>query len=180
MSLTMTKVQSGEVGLGNVDRMMENALEWAAARIGVEPTILLTRLSAGDREAVERLQYALAKGAAGILAVAVEGAKSVSFFEPDYGVDPDQGFCGIDAIVAGVNLILWVARKTAAISSIAEALTQRVLDEPVRLGWSEGVVRFCRLNIHVVDDHEVRGRSGLGAALDSIYVRPLELWRARS
>jgi hypothetical protein len=76
----------------------------------------------------------------------------------------------------GIQMIVWVSRKSPALSSLVDTLSASVKEESRRLNCPKANGLCHELDVVVVDDQEVERRSGNGALIQSIYLRPIEIW----
>lgn len=130
------------------------------------------RLHLADCTACAYLRYGLARAVAEYLG-SVDGTVKVI-----YNYDPERA-TAIDGDIdsTGINLIVWADRKSAALSSLVGLISRALAEECGKLGCPKADALCCTLDIQVVDDEEVRYRSGYGALINSLYVRPQEVWR---
>ncbi len=59
--------------------------------------------------------------------------------------------------------------------SIVASLNEALVEACKRLGTSENGLRYL-LDVKLADDNEVANRRGYGALVQSMYVRPTEVW----
>ncbi len=153
--------------------MMANALSFCAQKTGLAGREeARATLRAGNCSACEYLRYGLARGIAEYLGGVDDTVKAV------YTYDPERA-AGVDGAIAstGINLIAWVSRKSAALSSLVSLVSAGLAEERGRLGCPRADALCCALDVQVVDDSQVQSRTGYGALLRSLYVRPTEVWR---
>jgi len=75
-----------------------------------------------------------------------------------------------------IDIIIWVNEKTDAIAFLLERLNL-FISSHYRALLGDKAGRMARmLDIHVVDDQEVKARAGYGAVLGSLYTRPVKIW----
>lgn len=158
-----------------VEGSLDRVLRIVASKMHLEsPEQVIKRLKVNDPEVITRFRQELAREAAIYLGTLDRNVKAAYLVE--YEATPeDLVFRGEE--LAPVNLILWVARKTAALQSAAAAL-DRALVESYEEQVGSGHPQYL-LDVQLVDDHDVANRKGYGAMLTSIHMPPLEIWRAR-
>ncbi len=76
----------------------------------------------------------------------------------------------------GINLIVAVGRRSAALSSIVASLEDGLRKWRERLLCSKGNGSCYALDVKVADEEEVASRRGYGALISSVHVRPLRIW----
>ncbi|MCL6429508.1 MAG: hypothetical protein K6V36_01445 [Anaerolineae bacterium] len=95
-----------------------------------------------------------------------------------YAYDPERATAVDDAPVGrGINLIVRVRRKSAALWSLIGLLISALAQERQRLACPQAHALCWSLDVQVVDEREVRNRIGYGALVDSLYVRPSLIWQ---
>jgi hypothetical protein len=180
-----TVAESDQVGIGSGDLnwqlpsadaiatdTLQGALLDTAARTGLDHQAVLEQLHRGDELVLSRYHYGIARHVAEFLGTMDTSIRAV--YQTDYDATPgDVCFCasGPDHCV---HLIVWAQRRTQAFSVLAaavdRALTRRYVDA---VGCPH---LLSLLDVQVVDDAEVEGRTGIGAMLGSIHRPPLPLW----
>jgi hypothetical protein len=155
------------------DKMVERAIvECAQAQF------------AGD---VRRMRLALLKGQCeycGILAESlvrqigeylgqVDGTvKAVYRFE----APPDSSIPESDT-ATGIHFLVWAARRSAALTALAETLKAVLGTSQRKLGCAKARPACYSLDMEIVDDQDVQERRGLGLLIDSPSLRAEVVWR---
>ena len=153
-----------------VTNMMEEALEFCAEKAGLEgKEQARDALRHGDCSVCEYLRYALAQMVAEYLGSVDDTVKAIYTYEPEYATSADEAVLGRPNLSPGFNLIARVSRKSAALLALTE--------EYKRLGCPKANALCSELDVKAVDDDEVQKRTGYGALISSLYVRPIEVWR---
>ncbi len=158
------------------DKMIDKALEFCASKaFNGNGKKAKTALRDGKCDVCSYFCYGLAKQVAEYLGQIDPTVKAVYVFEPEYAQNGD-----VPTVVrqpSSINLVTWVNRKSAALHALVEALdtslSRRVRD---RLGCKRATPACYALDVQMVDDAEVRDRRGYGALVDSLYVRPIQVW----
>lgn len=156
-------------------RMVEKAVVFCASKMpGGNTAKARQALHEGQCEVCERLCYSLALQVGEYLGQMDPRVKAVYVFEPEYA---KAGEVETVSRTPGIHLIAWVERKTAALNALVAALAA-VLSENLRqqLGCVKATPACYSLDVHMVDDDEVRHRRGMGILVDSVYVRPIQVW----
>jgi hypothetical protein len=159
-----------------VTSMVEEAIAFCAAKTGAknrEETV--DAILRGDCAACGYLKYSLAKKVGECLGSMDGTVKAVYIYEPEYGTGAENYLENSLGLKSGINLVAWVERKTAALSSVVASLNEALVKACKRLGTSENGLRYL-LDVKLTDDNEVANRLGYGALVRSIYVRPTEVW----
>jgi hypothetical protein len=159
-----------------VTNMMEEAIAFCAEKTGAKTREeVVDAISNGDCTTCDYLKYSLAKKVGECLGSMDETIKAVYIYEPEHGTGVDNVLDHNRGLKSGINLVAWVERKTAALSSIVASLNDALIEACKRLGTSENGLRYL-LDVKLTDDNEVTNRLGYGALVHSIYVRPTEVW----
>ena len=159
-------------------RILEEALDFGgqkAGHKGVEET--LGALKRGDCSICEYVRYGLAQQVAQYLGSVDRSVKAVYTYEPEYATGVEGSVPNRPSLSPAISMIAWVDHKSAALTSVVSILGSAVSEELQRLGCPKANALCHMLDVRVVDDTEVLGRTGYGALIDSVYVRPTEVWR---
>ncbi len=161
-----------------VTGMMEDAIEFCAEKTRFNDNEqVLGALRCGDCSVCEYLRYGLAKGVAEYLGSLDETVKAIYTYEPEYATSVDEPIPDRPSLTPGINLVAWVSRKSAALSSVVTSVSSALAEEHKRLTCPKANALCYMLDVKVADDDEVQERTGYGALIGSLYVRPLEIWR---
>jgi hypothetical protein len=157
--------------------MMEDAIEFCAKKTSLKDRgQILEALRHGDCSLCEYLRYGLAKGVAEYLGLMDNTVKAIYTYEPEYATSVDGPIPDRPSRSPGISLIAWVSRKSAALSSVVASVSSALAEECRRLACPKANALCHMLDIEVVDDEEVQKRTGYGALVNSLYVRPTEIW----
>lgn len=160
-----------------VTNMMEDALEFCAEKACLEgKERARDALRHGDCSVCEYLRYALAQRVAEYLGSVDDTIKAIYTYEPEYATSGDEVIPGRPSLSPGFNLIARVSRKSAALSSVVASVNFALTEEYKRLGCPKANAPCSELDVKAVDDDEVQKRTGYGALISSLYVRPIEVW----
>lgn len=147
--------------------IVERALGYVARRLGAQdPATALESLRRGELEAYLYFRYAVAKEASRDIAAIAGGVdKALIFLENRCEEFPGEP----------VRLGLVVARKTAAMQSLVEAVCEAVSREAAdRIPGLRSFDRF--LSVELIDAEALRAGTGLAAMINSIYEPPITVW----
>ena len=76
-----------------------------------------------------------------------------------------------------IKMIVWVSRKSAALTAALNMLGTAITKELKQLVCSKSNALCYAVEPHIVDDSEVLGRTGYGALIESMYAKPVEVWK---
>jgi hypothetical protein len=171
-------MQNVAFGLGDVRAMLQHAVEAAVEKLPTQNAAeVWDALRAADCEVCERVRYELAKAMVDYLGAVDETVKAVYLYEPEYATDGNDAGVDVAPPSRGINVIVWVTRKSAALTSVIGMLNAGLAQELQGLACPKSNALCFSLDAQIVDDDQVLRRSGYAALIDSLYVRPIELWR---
>ena len=160
-----------------MSRMFDEAIEFCAAKSGLNGTEKARQaLGKGDCGVCEYLRYALAREVAEYLGSMDGSITAIYTYEPEYATGVDSRGPSHPRGQPALNLIARVNRKSAALSSIIASLGAAMEEELRRLGCPHANALCRELAVHLADEQDVNKRMGYGALIDSLYVRPIEVW----
>jgi hypothetical protein len=149
------------------------ALDYCAHKLNLSnPQESLEKIRGGDREALAYCHYRLAQQVAEALGALDDNVRSVSLYE--FEATPEDRALGEKTESLPIHLLVWVSRKTSALSALVAALDRALVKEyaemvgPRRLGHV--------LDVQVIDDDDIESRRGIAVLLHSLYNRPIKLW----
>ena len=103
--------------------------------------------------------------------------KAVYLYEPEeISIRPLEGGRRSSRRRAGINLVIWVRRKSAALRTLAETLENLFENSWQNLGCPDA----APLDIQMVDDEDVKKNRAYGMLVNSMFVRSVPVWKRRS
>lgn len=157
--------------------MIERALVFSSQKTGLQDgERALEAIRSGDCCVCGYLRYGLCKELGEYLGGIDASVQAVYTYEPEYctGV-ADVAGAELEAM-RGINLIISVDRRSAALFSIVASLEDGVREARGRLVCSEATGSCCVLDVKVADAEEVASRRGYGVLISSLYAAPLRVW----
>jgi hypothetical protein len=131
-------------------------------------------LSQGKADAWEYLLHSLAQQIGAYLGRTDPTVKAVYMVEAEEPVE--FGEAELTGRPAGINLIAWVERKTAALMALTKALEASLAESRRALGCVKAKPECFFLDVHLVDDADVHERRGYGVLVNSVHVEPMKIW----
>ena len=154
---------------------MDNALAFGAAKAGLPgPEAALSRLRMGDPVVAEYWRYGLAQQIGHYVGELDKDVQGIYVADYDATAE-DIAFGTPPAAASLIHLIVWVARKTAALTALLDALDRSLVAECARRLDMDRLTHL--LDAQVVDDVAVKDRSGYGAMLASTNQKPIQIWK---
>ena len=172
VSVTAMTLESGDVAA-----MFRKAVRATSAKLNqsVEDTVPEAR--DGACEVCDSIRYGVAREVAEYVGSVDSSVKAVYLYEPEYATTGEEGVAQRPNLSPGINMLVWADRKSPALSAVLRALGEAIAVEGSSLACPKANALCWMLDAHVVDEQQVEGRRGYGALLNSVYVRPIELWR---
>jgi hypothetical protein len=153
---------------------MDNAIAFCAYKANASgPEAVLSLLRMGDPTILGYWRYGLAQQVAGYVGDLDGDVRSV--YVGEYDATPEDIVFGETRPNSLIHMIVWVSRKTAALTALVEALDLALVAECGRQLDRDEAAHL--LDVQVVDDDEVREGVGYGALLSSSHHRPIRVWQ---
>ena len=103
--------------------------------------------------------------------------KAVYLYEPEeISILPLEGGRRSSRRKAGINLVIWVRRKSAALNTLSDTLESLFERSWDNLGCSD----TAPLYIQMVDDEDVKKNRAYGMLVNSMFVRSVPVWKRKS
>jgi hypothetical protein len=161
-----------------ISKMIEDALAFSSQLSGLEDgEQALQAIGGGDCCVCSYLRYGLCKELGQYLGGIDASVRAVYAYEPEHctgvagALDDREG-----ERFRGINLLVSVDRRSAALTSILASLEDAVCEATGFLVCPEGSGPCYMLDVKVADEGELSTRRGYGALVSSIHVRPLRIW----
>ncbi|MRR52590.1 MAG: hypothetical protein EG825_17080, partial [Rhodocyclaceae bacterium] len=104
--------------------------------------------------------------------------KSVVKFEPEpASLNPAAAGYHLTSRQNGINLIAWVDRKSAALTSLNATLESALAESRRKLGCPNAQPACFNLDMQVVDDREVFEGRGYGMVVSQPFLRSMQVWK---
>ncbi|HSQ17521.1 MAG TPA: PEP/pyruvate-binding domain-containing protein, partial [Anaerolineales bacterium] len=100
--------------------------------------------------------------------------KAVFHYEPIEGTGKEHP--GISEPHVGINLVVWVERKSAALSALIDALETVLQNSQRQIGCAAANPKCFALDVKLVSDHEVQDECGLGLLVRNTSIRSMPVW----
>ena len=162
--------------VNDVSAAVRQAMENALASLGTSRSAVQQAMGDADCHTCERLRYRLSQGLGKYLGSVDPSVRAVYIYEPDYATSSEAALWERPSLSPGISMLVWVERKSAALNAVLDSLATAVREEAEKWACPKANALCWMLDAQVVDDVEVEARSGLGALVHSVYVRPLEVW----
>lgn len=153
--------------------IMSQALDYCAQKMGLKSTqAAVEKVKQGDTMACSYCHYSAAQQVADALGMLDSNVQTAYMF--DYDATPEDISLGEASRIIPLHLLVWVGRKTDALSALVESLDRAMAQSMAdMLGTSPDA---HVLDVQVVDDSDVKNRIAYGALLSSLFQRPIKVW----
>ncbi len=160
-----------------VTNMVEEALECYAEKAGLkDKEQARDAFLADDCRACDYVRYVLSRKLGEYLGSVDDSVRAVYTFEPEQATGGDVAIPERPNLSPGINLIARVSHKDSDLSSVAASLRSALMEECRRLGCPNCTALCSELDIQIVDEDEVQEGIGYGALINSLHMRPMEVW----
>jgi hypothetical protein len=159
-----------------VESVLNKALKASAKKMALHDIkALIACIKEGDPVACSYCHYNIAKELGEVLGRIDNNIRAVYAY--DYADNLSGENCSDHALPFSlIHMIIWAGRKTKALKALIEAIDRALVQQHRRLF---GLIDLEHvLDIQVIDDEDVKARTGYAALLKSIYQPPIEVWRS--
>jgi hypothetical protein len=152
------------------------AFNETARQSNLSPVDAGTAIADGDCMECEEFHQRLAYQIALYLAECEPTLRAVYRFDPTFASGEDARVKSLPSESSMIDLLVWTETKSDAFAAQVQTLLDTVAEE--RLNWlCPKALEWCHaLNVVLVDDADVESRHGYAAILDSLWVRPTQVW----
>lgn len=104
--------------------------------------------------------------------------KAVIKYEPEPALlNPLAASVNLSSRQSGINLIAWVDRKSAALTSLNSTLETALCEARRKLGCPNSQPACFNLDMQMVDDREVYEGRGYGLVVSQPFLRSMQVWK---
>ncbi len=153
--------------------LLDDAFDYCAKKAGLpDQETVIAAVQRGDCAVCECLRAGLANTIAIYLGSVDTSIKAVYSYDPERAAGVDEPITPL-----GINLIAWVSRRSAALSSVVSLVGSALAEAHRDLACPRATALCCALDVQIIDDEQVQSRTGYGALISSLYVRPQQIWQ---
>jgi len=159
-----------------IESVVTKALNSSANKMGLDNVkALISRMKEGDSVAFSYYNYNIAKQLAEVLGSWDKDIRAV--YAHDYeGATPEEACFENASPFSLVRMIIWAERKTKALDALVEAIDHAMVQHHRHMLGLNKLEHV--LDAQVIDDEDVRSRTGYAALLKSIWQPPIQVWRS--
>jgi hypothetical protein len=169
---------SKQIDQALTDKMVEKALQVCAAKhFDGDGAMVLKALHRGYGDAYMCLADSLIAQMSAYLGQMDQMVNAVFEYEPEYAtIHPHAHISAGHFRKRGLNLIIWVKRKSAALKALVATLEQAFAESQSKAGLEDENNPLFSLDIKLVDDQDVDEKRGYGMIVSSQLVRATQVW----
>jgi hypothetical protein len=158
------------------DEMVDEAItECALQHFAGDTHRMRQALQQGRCELCHCLAHSLVRQIGEYLGRIDRSVKAVYHYEP---VDvPDSSPSDYAQPYVGINLVVWVERKSAALSAVLETFETVFKASQSQIGCLDASPGCFSLDVKLVSDHDVLERRGFGMLVENPHVQSSEVWK---
>lgn len=164
-----------------IDKMVEEALaECADLHFAGETRRLRQSITQGHCEYCQQLNSCLARRVGEYLGRVDRTVRAIFKYEPVVASE-EEGFQPLPPNIpeenfVGVNLLVWVERKSAALSALLETLEAALSTSQLLVHCADATPSCFALDVKLVSDLDVQESRGLGLLVKYRYLRSHSIW----
>jgi hypothetical protein len=161
--------------VGTIESVLNKALKASAKKMALRDVkALIACIKEGDPVACSYCHYNVAKELGEVMGRMDSNIRAVYAYNFDDNLS-DENYPQNALPFSLVHMIIWAGRKTKALGALIEALDRALVIKHRDLFGRSDLEHA--LDIQVIDDEDVKARTGYAALLKSIYQPPIEVWR---
>ncbi|MFC1912094.1 hypothetical protein ACFLXG_02945 [Chloroflexota bacterium] len=162
--------------LSTCESIVTKALQTSTNKMGLgDVKALIACMKEGDSMAFNYYYYNIAKELGEVLGSWDKNIRAVYAHDYD-GATPEEACCENTSLFSLIHMIIWAERKTNALDALVETINHAMVQQHRHM---LGLINLeYVLDIQVIDDEDVRNRTGHAALLKSIYQPPTQVWRS--
>jgi hypothetical protein len=160
--------------VNTVETVITEALKTSAVKMRFNSTqALIACLKEGNCTAFNYYHYNIAKGLGMALGSWDKNIRAVYTHDFD-GATPEETCNENEGPFCPVRMIIWAERKTKAMDALVELFDRSIVQYQREM---LGIVNSERsLDVQLIDDGDVKNRTGYAALIKSIYQPPIKVW----
>lgn len=161
--------------VSTVESVVTKALKTSANKMGLgDEKALIARMKEADSVAFNYYNYNIAKQLGEVLDSWDKNIRAV--YAHDYeGATPEEACFENASSFSLIHVIIWAERKTKALDALVETIDRAMVQHHRHMLGLNNLEHV--LDVQVIDDEDVRNRTGYGVLLKSIYQPPIQVWR---
>jgi len=153
--------------------ILSQAMQYCAQKMGLKDAqAAVEKVKQGDTMACSYCHYSAAQQVADALGMLDSNVQAAYMFE--YDATPEDISMGEAARIIPLHLLVWVARKTDALSALVESLDRAMAQSLANMMGTSADAHV--LDVQVVDDSDIKNHTAYGALLSSLFQRPIKVW----
>ncbi|RPJ61879.1 MAG: hypothetical protein EHM12_04945 [Dehalococcoidia bacterium] len=169
-----TSVTSQLDSSSTAESILNKALKTSANKMGFRDVKqFIDCIKEGDPVACSYCHYNIAKELGEVLGSWDKNIKYIYAYGYDDNTSAEECAENVSPFSL-VHMIIWAERKTKALTAMIETLDRAITQHQCKLLCLNDLKHM--LDIQVIDDADVKNRTGYAALLKSIYQTPVQVW----
>ncbi|MBN1690914.1 MAG: hypothetical protein JW901_07825 [Dehalococcoidia bacterium] len=157
-----------------VDSIVNKALKTSASKMGLrDAKAVIACLKENDPVACSYCHYNVAKELGAVLGSWDKNIRAVYAYGYDDNTSAQECSENI-SLFSLVHMIIWAERKTKALKALIEAIDHALAQHQRQLFALKELEHV--LDVQVIDDVDVKSRTGYASLLKSIHQMPVQVW----
>jgi hypothetical protein len=167
-----------QIDQASADNMVEQAIvECAAAHFAGNIRKMRQALLTGQCDHCKCISDSLVRQIGQYLVQVDKTVKAIYQYEPVEAPQPSKSESPAPLKEhAGINLVVWVDRKSAALNALIETLETVLSASQRKIGCANATPGCFNLDIETVSDYDVQDRRGLGLLVANNYLGSKQIW----
>lgn len=153
-----------------VEDILTKAKAYCSAKMGVTVTSVPELLKTSHTGAYSYFNYSIARQLGEVLGRVCKNVKAVYALDFAENIQEEKWH----EIDQTIHIILRVERKTNSVAVLIDTLHDALIQQYKQLLGKDTLAYV--LDAHLVDDEDIKSRTGYGALLGSVYQSPIHVW----
>ncbi len=160
------------------DQIVDKAIQMCAdLKFRGDKAQTLQALQAGRCDVCGTVSQCLVRQVSEVLGQLDHTVKAVYQYEPELtSLRKGADYPATPSHQAGINLVAWVERRSAALVALASTLENALSESRRRLHCRDATPACYILDIQMAEDRDVQERRGYGMVVNSRFLRSLQVW----
>ncbi|MDD5701143.1 MAG: hypothetical protein PHU23_03745 [Dehalococcoidales bacterium] len=160
------------------ESIVATALEVSTRKMGLSNTgTLISSLKQGEAAAFNYYCYHIAKELGSVLGSWSKNIKAIYTCNYDEAVIEEDDFGNMRNFFL-IHMIIWAEQKNKALNALLDAMDAAMVQQHQHMLGQNQLKSI--LDAQVIDDEDVRNRTGYAALLNSIFQPPIQVWGKNS
>jgi hypothetical protein len=157
--------------------MFRRALAASAMQLGIKtPARAAEELRKGDCDRCQVFRINLARQVGSYLSTVDSDLRAVYAYNPDYAFGDYQSTGSKSSFSSALYLLAWTRTRKSIPSDVTAKLSRAFLTARQMIKCGDASETCINLTLQIVTDAQVKARQGYAALIESLNVRPNQVW----